>query len=52
MKNMPSDIEIAQNAQLKSIADIAEKLGIHKCDLSYMGLQSQNKAFFIREGKT
>lgn len=37
MKNMPSDIEIAQNAQLKSIVDIAEKLGIHKCDLELYG---------------
>lgn len=34
---MPNDIEIAQNAQLKSIVDIAEKLGIHKCDLELYG---------------
>ena len=39
----PSDLEIAQQARIKHIKDIAEKIGISNDDLQYYG---KNKANF------
>ncbi len=33
----PSDIEIAQNAELKPIQQVAEKIGLHEEDIEYYG---------------
>ena len=42
---MPSDLEIAQSAQLKPITEIAEKLGLSDEDLDLYG-KDKAKALF------
>lgn len=52
MINMPTDIEIAQNASLKPIEDVASDLGINRLDLELYGdYKAKIKPSFIESVK-
>ena len=50
MANFPSDIEIAQNADIKHITNIAAKLNIAEDDLEYYGKYKAKLPLSLHKG--